>query len=165
MNKILIQRNCLGDTRTATRMPSWAEFEEANWSHKVDVINILDAFSKELTNRVKEHDWTKIRAPYSRMFYDDMKNTIENGEDFTNSNWYKLHCEELERHHLNKYCPEDVTLFDVLEMIFDCVAAGMARSGDVYPIEISDEILQKAIKNTTDYLINHVKVIGERSRG
>jgi hypothetical protein len=34
----------------------------------------------------------------------------------------------------------------------------MTRSGNVYPIEISNEILQRAIGNTVDYLVKHIEV-------
>lgn len=43
-------------------------------------------------------------------------------------------------------------------MICDCVCAGMARSGSVYHIEISSEILQRAVSNTVEMCINAVEV-------
>lgn len=75
--------------------------------------------------------------------------------------WAKLHYEELERHHLRRYCPEDVTLIDVIEMLCDCVAAGMARSGEVYDVDISADVLLKATKNTVEMLKNSVTVVDE----
>lgn len=158
MDIVKMERNCLGDTRTATHMPSREEFKEANWSHKDDVLNLAVAFATELRSRVGNHDWTKVQAPYDKMFYDLMKSTIEDGADFMDGEWARLHFDVLERHHLSRHCPNDVTLFDVLEMLFDCVSAGMTRSGSVYPIEISNEILQKAVSNTVDYLVKHVEV-------
>ena len=158
MDTVKMKRNCLGDTRTATHMPSKDEFRESNWLHKDDVLNLADAFSMELRRRVGNHDWTKVQEPYAEMFYDLMKATIEDGADFMSGEWARLHYEVLERHHLAQHCPEDVTLFDVLEMIFDCVSAGMTRSGSVYPIELSDEVLQKAMSNTVEYLVKHVEV-------
>lgn len=158
MDIVKMERNCLGDTRTATHMPTREEFKEANWSHKDDVLNLAVAFATELRSRVGNHDWTKVQAPYDKMFYDLMKSTIEDGADFMDGEWARLHFDVLERHHLSRHCPNDVTLFDVLEMLFDCVSAGMTRSGSVYPIEISNEILQKAVSNTVDYLVKHVEV-------
>lgn len=158
MEIVKMGRNCLGDTRTATHMPTREEFEEANWSHKDDVLNLAVAFATELRRRVGNHDWTKVQAPYDEMFYDLMKSTIEDGADFMDGEWARLHYDVLERHHLSRHCPNDVTLFDVLEMIFDCVSAGMTRSGSVYPIEISNEILQRAVSNTVDYLVKHIEV-------
>lgn len=43
---------------------------------------------------------------------------------------------------------EDVDLFDVLEMISDCVAAGLVRSGSVRKVEIDKDVLYKAFENT-----------------
>ena len=43
-----------------------------------------------------------------------------------------------------------MNLIDVLEMICDCVCAGMARSGEVRDLEISEDILLKAVKNTVE---------------
>jgi hypothetical protein len=42
----------------------------------------------------------------------------------------------------------------VLEHIVDCVAAGLARSGEVRPVELSDELLQKALRNTVELVQN-----------
>ena len=163
MDIVKMERNCLGDTRTATHMPTKEEFREANWSHKDDVLNLAVAFATELRSRVGNHDWTKVQAPYDEMFYDLMKSTIEDGADFMDGEWARLHYDVLERHHLSRHCPSDVTLFDVLEMLFDCVSAGMTRSGSVYPIEISNEILQKAVSNTVDYLVKHIEVADRKT--
>ena len=54
--------------------------------------------------------------------------------------------------------PEDVNLIDVLEMIVDCVMAGMGRTGTVYPLEIKSEVLMSAFVNTVELLKNEVKV-------
>ena len=163
MDIVKMERNCLGDTRTATHMPTREEFREANWSHKDDVLNLAVAFATELRSRVGNHDWTKVQAPYDEMFYELMRSTIEDGADFMDGEWARLHYDVLERHHLSRHCPSDVTLFDVLEMLFDCVSAGMTRSGSVYPIEISNEILQKAVSNTVDYLVKHVEVTDRKT--
>ena len=69
----------------------------------------------------------------------------------------KIH-KRSERHHLNDYCPDDVNLIDVIEMIIDCICAGKARTGNVYPIEIKDELLQRAIKNTIEMLKESIEV-------
>ena len=51
---------------------------------------------------------------------------------------------------------------EVSECICDNVAAGLSRSGYVFPIEISDEILQKAFANTLEYITNAVEVVSDR---
>jgi hypothetical protein len=65
------------------------------------------------------------------------------------------------RHHLDAEggVPEDVNLFDVMEMLVDRTVAGMARSGDVFPLELPDELLQKATQNTMKLLIDAIEVI------
>ena len=65
-----------------------------------------------------------------------------------------------ERHHLNDRVPDDVNLLDVLEMVIDCTCAGLSRSGDVYPITIPQDVLEKAIENTKNLIIENSEVIG-----
>ncbi len=56
--------------------------------------------------------------------------------------------------------PDDVNLLDVLEHVADCVMAGMARSGSVYELKLSDELLQKAFKNTVKLLCDQTMLVG-----
>lgn len=156
---IEIKRNTNGDTRVAKHMPTISEFNDSNMSHREDVINIIDRFCEILKYLSRDHDWTKVVEPYKSMFYRDMSSVIEHGMDFFDGEWSKLHYYELERHHLKKHCPEDVDLFDVIEMICDCVAAGMARSGEVYDLDIPEGILTKAVQNTVEILKDQIQVI------
>lgn len=103
------------------------------------------------------HDATK--KTQERMFYRDFVDSQKNGSDFVESEWYQLHI-HAERHHLLNHCPDDVNLIDVMEMIVDCVCAGMSRSGEVRELEIKDDILKKAVENTAT-LIKDVIVIEE----
>ena len=116
-------------------------------------------FCDLLETSVLIHDWTKISEPYATMFYDDMCATIRGERDFFDGEWSKLHYNELERHHLKRHCPDDVTLIDVVEMVCDCVSAGMARSGKVYDLDIDEAILSKALKNTVNLLKEQIEVI------
>lgn len=158
-NPLKIKRNTNGDTRVANHMPTINEFNASNESHRADVRNLMDRFCDILKDSAWNHDWTKVLEPYRSMFYRDMSSVIEHGMDFFDGEWSKLHYCELERHHLNRHCPDDVNLFDVIEMICDCVAAGMARSGEVYDLDISDDILTKAVKNTVKILKSQIEVI------
>ena len=162
MRPIKIKPNKNGDSRVADHVPTIEEFSYANRSHKDDVENLMGVFADDIEARGRDHDWTKVKEPYRSMFYRDMCNTIEGRIDFFNGEWSKLHYEKLERHHLNRHCPEDVNLIDVIEMLCDCVVAGKARSGDVYDITISDTVLQNAVKNTVELLKSHVVVEGEQ---
>jgi len=149
MDKVKIKRNTNGDTRVATKAPTFEEFKKANYSHLADVGNMMDSISKDIRDTGNNHDWSKFREPYQSMFYRDLCNTIEGKIKFEDGQWNKDHY-ALERHHLLRRCPDDVNLIDVIEMICDCVCAGMARSGEVRDLEISEDILLKAVRNTVE---------------
>lgn len=157
MEKIKIKRNTNGDTRVATKMPNFEEFKKANYDHCNDVSNMMDSISKEIRTAGGTHDWSKFQEPYRSMLYRDLCNTIEGRMKFEEGEWCKFHW-NTERHHLLRHCPEDVNLIDVIEMLCDCVCAGMARSGYVYDIKINAEILERAVSNTVDLLKNSVEL-------
>jgi len=156
---IKIKKHTEGDSRVAKEIPTVADFNEANRDHIEDVKRLARFFSGELVDRVLRHDWTKVEEPYRSMFYRDLCGVIEGRMDFFDGKWSQLHYEKLERHHLTRHCPDDVTMLDVIEMICDCVAAGMARSGNVYDIDIHSDVLQKAVKNTVDLLKEEIEVV------
>ena len=159
MDKVTIRRNPLGDTRTADRTPTFEEFDVANKSHVSHVRTMMWNIADDIKRQGREHDNTKINEPNRSLFYRELCAKIEGKIDsFTDGEWYPMHCQR-ERHHLNDRCPDDVNLIDVLEMICDCVCAGMARKGNVYPVTISSEILQKAVENTTNMCIEAVEII------
>ena len=94
------------------------------------------------------------------MFYRDLCATLEGrSSNFMDREWAKQHYFVNERHHLATYAPPDVNMLDVIEMICDCVVAGMAQSGDVYDVEIPSEVLQNAVKNTVKLLKDEVEVV------
>ena len=153
MNKIIIYKNPNGDTRTAPKDISFEQFQEANDMHMQDVRNVMNKLAFEIIDAGDCHDYTK--KSHEKLFYKNFLSTMNDGTDFVNDEWYQLHIRR-ERHHLLSRCPEDVNLIDVLEMITDCVCAGKARSGEVRPIEINTEILEKALTNTVDLVKNMV---------
>ena len=156
---VKIKKHTEGDSRVAKELPTFLDFNEANADHQRDVKRLVEEFVDMLKVRVSSHDWTKTSEPYRSMFYRDLCATLEGRMDFMDGKWSNLHYNELERHHLKQHCPEDVDLCDVIEMLCDCVAAGMARSGDVYDVDIPAEVLTKAIANTVKLLINEIEVI------
>ena len=159
MEKVKISRNTLGDTRTATRVPAFYEMVDSNRSHISDVETMMREIAEDIRTAGSNHDITKMGDPYKSMFYRELCATIEGKMDnFTKGEWYPMHC-KAERHHLNEHCPEDVNLIDVLEMICDCVCAGMARTGSVYPVLISEDVLRKAFDNTVQMCIDSVEII------
>lgn len=146
---IKIYKNPNGDTRTAKKDVTFEEFQKANDSHIRDVSYVMNDIAYCIMARGGNHDYTK--KSHEGLFYDNFLSTMNNGTSFVDGEWYKYHVEK-ERHHLLSNCPEDVNLIDVLEMIVDCVCAGMARSGEVRHIDINQEILDRALVNTVDMI-------------
>lgn len=144
---VTIKRNTNGDSRVAKKSPTFEQFNDANASHISDVQNLMTEVAHRLERRGSDHDWSKVIEPYQSMFYRDLCNTIDGKMNFMDGEWSKYHY-SVERHHLLKNVPDDVDLFDVIEMICDCVSAGLARSGEVRPLEIDESILSKAMRNT-----------------
>ena len=153
--QVIIHKNPNGDTRTAPKNISFEQFQEANDSHIADVGAVMAELGTMLGENGKEHDWTKKK--YEKMFYNNFLSTMNYGADFVSGEWYELHV-NTERHHLLSRCPEDVSLLDVIEMIVDCVCAGKTRSGEVRDLEISTDILEKALKNTVK-LVDDMTVV------
>lgn len=153
--KVKIHKNPNGDTRTAPKDITFDQFCKANDSHINDVDMVISVIAAKLRNNGHEHDWTKKK--YEKMFYNNFLATMNVGTDFVSGEWYQLHV-NTERHHLLSRCPEDVDLLDVIEMIVDCVCAGKTRSGEVRDLEISTDILEKALKNTAK-LVDDMTVV------
>lgn len=152
--QILATKNC--DTRA---LKPGQELErdlvkKDTLAHVTAVQMCGDFMCEKIQEQFATHDNTKLGKNL-----DAFKAALETrttGDDFKKNDWWKLHLSE--RHHLNDRCPDDVNLIDVLELICDCVSAGLARTGNVYDIEISDEILEKAVKNTAAMLIENIEV-------
>lgn len=108
-------------------------------------------FSGKLVESAGEHDYDKLTA--IDWFHADFVT------GFKQTGWWDNH-RRIHRHHLDKEdgVPEDVNLLDVLEHVADCVMAGMARSGNVYELKLSDDLLQRALRNTVLLLKSNVAV-------
>ena len=152
---ITIYKNPNGDTRTAPKGITFEEFQEANDMHRSDVGDVMYELSRIVDNAGENHDCTK--KSQERMFFRDFLNTQKNGADFVNGEWYQLHT-HAERHHLLSHCPDDVNLIDVMEMVADCVCAGMTRSGEIRDLEIDTDILNRAVNNTAQLIKSMIKV-------
>ena len=155
MEKIKIFETKRADTRALEKDFTINDVEIDTNYHKEAVHLACCAIADMLVSQSKKHDYTKLGA-HLPAFYRALKSGFKD-DKFENLNWYKMHCTE-ERHHLNKHCPDDVNLVDVIEMLCDCVTAGMARTGNVYDVEISNDILQKAVKNTVELLKQNIEV-------
>lgn len=146
---IKIYKNPNGDTRTADKDVSFVEFQGANDMHRLDVQEVMNELGKVILLKGFSHDFTK--KTHEELFYKNFISTMNHGTDFVKDEWYQYHINQ-ERHHLLSRCPDDVNLLDVLEMIVDCVCAGISRSGEVRPVEINQEILNRALNNTTELI-------------
>lgn len=158
MKDIQIKKTPNADTRTMSGELNQRLIFLDTEEHKTAVANVMSVLGVEIHNRGLVHDSTKIVDFHE--FFDALNNHVKDPEKhpIKKSAWYQMHVSE-ERHHLSDNVPSDVNLIDVLEMIVDGVAAGLARTGDVYPVKLSNDILQKAVENTQKLIMKHVKVV------
>lgn len=152
---MIIHKNPNGDTRTASKNVSFEDFQKANRWHIQDVDLAMNLLVEQLNKQRYKHDHTKTEK--EELFYRDFKNTLETDADFTKEEWYQYHIHE-ERHHPTSYLHPDFNLLDLLETICDCVCAGLARSGEVRPMEFNDDIVKLAIQNTIKFLTGRIEV-------
>jgi hypothetical protein len=147
---ITVKPSPTADTRTC----DWSkvtkeQLEASSEQHIRDVIGALMFFSRELGRVSSLHDADKLSDldTFHRDFVTGFKTT----------EWWDRH-RLITRHHLNSPdgVRDDVNLIDVLEFIADCVMAGMARSGSVYPLQLSPDVLERAFQNTVEMLKREV---------
>lgn len=149
---IEIKKSPTADTRTCdVSKVSKLELLESSKQHIADVAKAMAFFSTKLFTAAAEHDYDKLTG--IEWFYNDFQT------GFSETGWWDNH-RKIHRHHLAQEdgVPSDVNLLDVLEFISDCVMAGLARSGEVYPLEIPDGLLQNAFQNTVDLLKSQITV-------
>ncbi len=118
----------IGDVRKALWHFVWL-LREASANHDPDKLTDIDGFHADFVTGFKETGWRDRHR-------------------------------KLNRHHLTHEdgIPADVNLIDVLDFVADCVMAGMARSGSVYPLQLPPELLERAFQNTVTLLTNEVEV-------
>lgn len=153
MNTIKIGKSATADTRTCDFANVTQEtLLNSSVQHIGDVRRGLAFFGAMLAEAATNHDTDKLTdiAGFHRDFVTGFKETT----------WWDAH-RRLNRHHLLQAdgVPDDVNLIDVLDMIADCVMAGMARSGSVYQLAITDDVLRRAFENTVAVLQSHVEVV------
>lgn len=153
---IIIYETKKCDTRAIEKNFTKKDVESDTLKHREAVIAGCDFIAKKLTKQSLRHDYTKL-GKYLPLFTRALKTGFKD-DGFKKLNWWGVHKVE-ERHHLNDYCPDDVNIIDVIEMIVDCTMAGLARTGKVYGIDIKPKILKKAINNTVKLLIDNTKVL------
>jgi len=124
---------------------------DSSVQHRSDVRKGFEFFRRMMQRQAELHDHDKLSDIDG--FHADFQTGFEQHE------WWDRH-RKINRHHLLQEdgVPEDVNLIDVLDLIIDCTMAGLARSGDIYPITLSPEVLQRAFDNTCELLKSHVVV-------
>lgn len=159
-DKIRIFKSQDADTRSATSEVTKDKLLSNTLSHILDVQNVGQWLAEMFKDQLSQHDHTKI--DYIDEFYKDFNEQLHSKDkpNFKEMPWFKNR-HLTERHHLNDRVPEDVNLLDVLEMVVDCTCAGLARSGNVYPITIPQDVLEKAIENTKQLIIDNTEIIDE----
>jgi hypothetical protein len=149
---IRIKQSQTADTRTCDfRNVTRETLRESSAQHIGDVQVALGYFAQLLHRAAACHDTDKLTDLDS--FHADFVTGFEREA------WWERH-RTLNRHHLTNAdgTPADVNLIDVFDYIADCVMAGMARSGSVYPLELPAELLATAFQNTVALLTKAVVV-------
>lgn len=149
---IRIRKSETADTRTCDfRNVSKETLRQSSEQHIGDVRVALGYFVQLLHRTAAVHDTDKLTD------IDGFHADFVTG--FASTDWWDRH-RLLNRHHLTNAdgVPPDVDLIDVLDYIADCVMAGMARSGSVYPLELPTELLATAFQNTVALLTRAVVV-------
>ncbi len=149
---IEISKSPTADSRTCDyRTVTIDELYRSSELHINDVRRGLAFFRYLLEDAAALHDFDKLSDIEG--FHRDF------ATGFAKQDWYDRH-RKLNRHHLSHDdgVPGDVNLIDVLDMIADCVMAGMARSGVVYPIVLPVGLLARAFDNTVELLKRNVRV-------
>lgn len=149
---IKIKPSPTADTRTCDFTNTTKEtLLDSSRQHIGDVVKALAFFSNKIIEAAGEHDYDKLTA--IDWFHEDFIT------GFKKTGWWDNH-RKIHRHHLAQAdgVPKDVNLIDVLEYISDCVCAGMARSGSVYELKLSPELLNEAFRNTVELLKSQMVV-------
>jgi hypothetical protein len=155
---IIIKPSPTADTRTCDFANTSKEtLRESSHQHIADVREGLRYLESMVRKAAENHDYDKITDidGFHRDFLTGFKRT----------EWWDKH-RVLNRHHLNMAdgVRDDVNLIDVMDFIVDCVMAGMARSGSVYPLELSPALLEKAFQNTVELMKRNVMVVPVASK-
>ena len=156
---IQIQQSKTADTRTCDYASVTKEtLLASSHQHIRDVREAHQFFSRKIAEAMLAHDHDKISD------IDGFHKDFLTG--FKVTEWWDRH-RPLNRHHLQQEdgIPADVNLIDVLDFIADCVMAGMARSGSVYPLSLPPELLERAFQNTVTLLKQQVVVVPDSEQG
>ena len=149
---IRIKPSPTADTRSCDfKHVSRGQLCASSLQHIQDVRIALEFFVERVRDSAIVHDRDKLSDIDG--FHADFLTGFEQ------TGWWDRH-RKLNRHHLmmDDGIPDDMNLIDVLDFIADCIMAGMARTGSVYPLELPDDLLRRAFDNTVSMLKAEVVV-------
>lgn len=149
---IVIKESKTADTRSCDfTQVTKTQLMISSQQHINDVIKGMMFFKNLIDKNAGQHDLDKLTD------LDGFHHDFIGG--FKETTWWDNQ-RKVNRHHLLQEdgIPEDVNLVDVIEMITDCVMAGMARTGTVYPLNINPDVLMKAFHNTVSLLKENIMV-------
>lgn len=147
---IRIFKSSNADSRSASEITRQSVMADTR-SHRTDVMQGMEFISMMISRAGCTHDEHKLQE------FDAFYNALIS-ENFKESDWYKTHV-KTGRHHLKSYVPKDVNLVDVLHHLVDCTMAGLARSGNIYDVDLSPELLEAACANTVELLKKNIMVV------
>ena len=149
---IKIQKSKTADTRSCDfSQVTEMELLASTLQHMNDVKLGMEFFKDMISEAYERHDHDKLTD--IKQFHADFLT------GFKQTGWWDNH-RKVNRHHLlaDDGVPKDVNIVDVLDMIVDCVMAGMGRTGTVYPLEIKPDVLMTAFQNTVEILKRQIVV-------
>ncbi|AZF89951.1 hypothetical protein [Methanosarcina virus MetMV] len=149
---INIKKSQTADTRSCDfSQVTKEQLRESSLQHINDVRKGMNFIRELISMAATYHDYDKLTN------LDHFHADFVTG--FKQTGWWDNH-RKVNRHHLlaEDGIPHNVNLVDVLDMIVDCVMAGMGRTGTVYPLEIKPEVLMAAFQNTVELLKSEIVV-------
>lgn len=149
---IKIRKSKTADTRSCDfSQVSEKQLFDSSVQHIGDIKQGVEFFKRKLDEAWFMHDHDKLSD--IKGFHADFIT------GFKQTGWWDNH-RKVNRHHLLQEdgVPADVNLIDVLDMIIDCVMAGMGRTGNVYPLNIYPSVLITAFQNTVELLKSQIVV-------
>jgi len=148
---IKIKKSTCADTRSCDYASvTKRQLASATMDHISDVTKGINLFKKWLDMAAANHDLTKLGM--LDRFHKEFTEGFKKSQEWLHDHWTH------ERHHLMSHVPEDVDLVDVVEMAVDLSMSAAARSGEMFKVEVPNEVLQKAFENTMKRLYNSVEV-------
>lgn len=149
---IHIKKSKTADTRSCDyKNVTKEQLLKSSVQHIDDVMKGMQFFISLMHRTATSHDSDKLSG--IDWFHSDFVT------GFKGTGWWDNH-RKVNRHHLlaDDGVPDDVHLIDVLDMIANCVMAGMGRTGEVYPLDIDADVLMRAFQNTAELLKSQVMV-------